>query len=236
MDRIFDFKIGDKSAKGMSGEKVKPENIPPTFDFQFQYTLSMTTEDGTMDMNYFLMPGANYIGTSFSQSGATMFMIIDGEKSIFYNFIDAEGQKIVSAFKLDVNPFDENEKDYPVEDDLGNLDDLTMTDLPPKTFLGYECEGRLIENEEYSMTMYFTTEAPVSFEQVFKGDDKRFPDSITKRLQQYEGALMMYLEYNLKNPPKKAKKKDKSMQNAKMECTLLEAKNFSFDTTEYQSF
>lgn len=230
MDRVFDLNLGGKSA---GGNKVNPENIPASFNFEYQYRLTMSTDDGTLDMDYLLMPGASYVGTSFSQSGSTIFMILDGESSINYMFISAEGNKFVSATKLDINPF---EDDDVVMDDEMNFDDLTMTVLPSKTFLGYECEGRLLENDEYSMTMYFTTDAPVSFDQVYKADDKRLPASIANRLKQHEGSLMMYFEYNLKNPPKKAKKKDNQMQSAKMECTLLEAKDIHFDTTQYKSF
>lgn len=235
MDKVFDPNIsGASSGNGSAGTKVIPENIPASFGFQYQYRLTMSTDDGTLDIDYYLMPGASYVGTSFSQSGSTVFMILDGDSSISYMFINAEGNKFVSATKLEVNPF-EDDDDVTIDEDM-DFDELTMTNLPSRTFLGYECEGRLIENDNYSMTMYFTTDAPVSFDQVYKADDKRFPKSITNRLKQHEGALMMYFEYNLKKPPKNSKNKGTTMQRAKMECTLLEAEDIFFDTTQFKSF
>ncbi len=211
MDKVFNPQLGS----GMAGKRVTPENIPGSFDFEYLYRMTMTTSEGAMDMDYYLKPGATYMGAKMN-AGMEMFMIMDGHANITYMFMESGGNKIGTATSVDLS-------DVP-EEDMG---DYTITDLPNKTFMGYDCVGKKMENADYEFTMYFTPDAPVSFNDVFKSNSDQIPPALRKHMQQYEGALMMYMDM------KDKKNKGKKNSSGTMECTILEENKFNFSTKGY---
>jgi hypothetical protein len=220
LDKVFDVKLGgDKQAK-----KITLENIPISFEFNYQYRLTITTAQGKnkMNMDYFLKPKATYMGTKVDQmTEQEVFMIMDGQANINYMFIESGDNKIVTATSIDGDEIIVENQDY-------NYDAYTFTDLHNKTFLGYNCKGKKMENNEYLFIMYFTNEAPISFNDVFKTDTDRMPEAIKNQFKEGENGTMMYME--MKDKLNKGKK-DKS---GTMECTLMEAKSFTFNTTGYK--
>lgn len=220
LDKVFDAKLGgNKKTK-----KITPENVPSSFEFDYQYRLTMTTATSKtkMDMDYFLKPEATYMGVKMNQGqGQEMFMIMDGQTNINYMFIESGNNKIATATSIDGDDITDENQDY-------NYDGYTFTDLPDKTFLGYNCKGKKMENDEYIFIMYFTNEAPVTFNDVFKTDTDRIPKAIKNQFKEGENATLMYME--MKDKLNKGKK-DKS---GTMECTLLEPKSFTFNTNGYK--
>lgn len=220
LDKVFDAKLGgNKKTK-----KITPENVPSSFEFDYQYRLTMTTATSKtkMDMDYFLKPEATYMGVKMNQGqGQEMFMIMDGQTNINYMFIETGDNKIATATSIDGDEIIIENQDY-------NYDGYTFTDLPDKTFLGYNCKGKKMENDEYIFIMYFTNEAPVTFNDVFKTDTDRIPKAIKNQFKEGENGTMMYME--MKDKLNKGKKNT----SGTMECTLLEPQNFTFNTTGYK--
>lgn len=214
MDKVFDPKLGG----GKAGKKVTPQNVPASFEFEYLYRLTMTTKEGTMDIDYHLKPGATYLGSKIS-TGMEMFMVMDGHENITYMFMESGGNKIATATSVDLS-------EVP-EDDEFDMSSFTVTDLPNKTFLGYDCIGKKMENDDYTFTIYFTPDGPVSFNDVFPSNSDQFPPALRNQMQQYEGSLMMYMDM------KDKKNKKKKNTSGTMECTIIEKNNFNFSTTGY---
>lgn len=215
MDKVFDPNLGGNR----SGKKVTPTDVPGSFEFDYRYQMTMTTSQGQMEMDYFLKPNSPYLGVKMNQ-GMEMFMVMDGEKNINYMFMESGGTKIGTATSLDASDITDTD-DY-------DMSDYTVTDLPNKTFLGYNCEGKRMENEDYVFIMYYTNDAEVSFNDVYKTDPERIPDAVKSQFKGAEGALMMYMDM------KDKKNKGKRNTSGTMECTVLEPTNFSFNTSGYQ--
>ncbi len=131
LDKVFSQKLG--GAK--QGKKITPENVSGSFEFEYLYRLTMTTAQSKTQMNldYLLKPEATYMGIKMNQ-GQDMFMIMDGQTNINYMFINSGDNKIATATTID--------GDAIIEEDTINYDDFTITDLPNKTFLGYDCKGK----------------------------------------------------------------------------------------------
>lgn len=134
--------------------------------------------------------------------------------------MNSEGYKFCKATSLDVSGNFESEQNL--------LEDYTITTLPNKTFLGYDCEGTKMENDDYRFIIYFTNEPEFSFNDVFKTDQSQIPESMKSFFKNNKNALMMYMEMK--------DKKNKGRKNASgtMQCTLLEPTDFKINTSEYK--
>lgn len=214
MDKVFDPNLGG----GKQGKKIIPENLPESFSFKYKYQMTMTTSEGEMNMDYYLKPGASYLGISMSV-GPKMFMVMDGEKNINYMFLDSKDTKICTATSL--------ETEGEIDDELNELNDYNITTLPNKPFLGFDCPGIQMENDDYVFIMYYTSEAEVSFNDVFKTDPDRIPVALRSHFKDNENSLMMFMDM------KDKKNKRKKNTSGTMECTLLEKTDFELNTTGY---
>ncbi|MDP3946153.1 MAG: hypothetical protein Q8Q51_09670 [Lutibacter sp.] len=211
MDRAFDLDLKTNN----QGKKISPQNLPGSFDFDYKYRLSITNGKGAMNLDYLLKSEANYLGIK-ADMDSEILMIMDRGQNINYMFMNTVDDKICTSTELIIN------------NEPCNLSDYTVTELPNKTFLRYDCKGLRIENSDYVFTMYFTNETPISINDVFKTDSSRFPTIIQSQLQGSENALIMYMEM------KDKKNKGKKSNSGIMECTLLEPISFTFNTSGYQ--
>lgn len=214
MDKVFDPNLGG----GKQGKKIIPENLPESFRFEYKYQMTMTTSEGDMKMTYFLKPGETYLGITMDV-GPKMFMVIDGEQNINYMFLDSKDTKICTATSLDISE--------EIDDEINDLSDYTITNLPNKTYLGFDCPGIQMENEDYVFIMYYTTEAEVSFNDVFKTDPDRIPVALRSHFKDNQNSLMMYMDM------KDKKNKGKKNTSGTMECTLLETIDYQLSTEGY---
>ncbi len=217
VDKVLEpEKNTDKDTK-KSKTTSTTKQLRSSYEFDYQYRLTMTTTQGKMDIDYFLKPGASYLGTKMNQ-GVEMFMIMDSDSNTNYMFMDSGGNKIATATSINGNEIINASK---------NDNDYTITDLPPKTILGYNCIGKQMENDEYLIKMYYTTKAGISFNDVFQSGNDQIPDAMKAHFNSADGALMMYMDMIDK------KNKGKKSSSATMECTLLQPKKFNFSTAGY---
>src|SRR5690606_27487343 len=219
MDKIFDVNLKNPQSKG---KKVDAKNVPDSYQFSYKYQLKMTTASGEMDIDYFLQSDATYMGMKMN-AGMPLFMVIDDDAKATFMFMESGGNKVVTATSLEMNEDLEDVEDI----ESPSLDDMTITDLPNKTILGYNCIGKKFENDEYAFISYFTVDAPVSFDQVFKSEMDRYPEPIKEQFKNYEGALLMHMEMIDRT------NKGKKNTSGTMECIAIEIIDYQFDTKAY---
>ena len=219
MDKIFDVNLKNPQSKG---KKVDAKNVPDSYHFSYKYQMKMITSSGEMDVDYFLEPDATYMGMKMD-AGMPFFMVIDDDANATFMFMESGGNKVVTATSLEMNEDLEDIEDI----ESPSLEDLTITDLPKKTFLGYDCIGKKFENDEYAFVSYFTVDAPVSFDQVFKSEMDRYPEPIKEQFKNYKGALLMHMEMIDKT------NKGKKNTSGTMECVAIEALDYKFSTKDY---
>ncbi|MBV2165878.1 MAG: hypothetical protein KUL76_05030 [Kaistella sp.] len=220
LDKVFDTNLN----KNKQTQKVNPANVPSSFDFEYQYRLTFTTATSKtkLNMDYFLKPKATYMGVKMEQvKGQEVFMVMDGQTNINYMFIKAGENKMATASSINGDEIAGDTQD-------SNYEGYTFTDLPNRTFLGYNCKGKKMENSEYVFVLYFTDEAPVSFNDVFKMDTDRIPAAVKKQFSGGEKSTMMYMEMTDKL------NKGKKDRSGTMECTLLQPQKFTFSTAGYR--
>lgn len=221
VDKVLEPETGNsKEKKQKTSKKNTSKSLLSSYEFDYQYQMTMTTSQGTMNIDYFLKRGASYLGAKMNQ-GVDMFMVMDGESNTNYMFMNSGGNKIATATSLSGND---------LINSSNNEEEYTITDLPSKTILGYHCLGKQMENEDYLIKMYYTTEAKVSFNEVFSTANDQIPDAMKAHFNSADGALMMYMDL------KDKKNKGKRDSSGTMECTLLKPTKFSFSTAGYQVF
>lgn len=87
MDKVFDINF----EKSKSGKKITPKDIPASFEFEYLYRLTMTsatTGETAMDMDYYLKPGASYMGV---KTGITQDFFMVMEAYCWYTCPDSIG-------------------------------------------------------------------------------------------------------------------------------------------------
>jgi len=94
--------------------------------------------------------------------------------------------------------------------------DYTFKELPNREFLGYDCIGREMENDEYKFTIYIAPDMEAGFGNMFKSEHANIPPAMQKFALEYENGLMMYMEMMDK------KNKKKKNTSATMECVAFE--------------
>lgn len=200
----------------MGAERVDPDEIPASYDFDWEYTMNMETGEGDMDLVYHLKEDAPYFGIKVTQA-QDMFMVMDMEKLLTVMFFSSDDNKFVSANKLN-----EEMLDSPEDEEV--YEDMEINEIGKKTILGYECQGYKSENEDHIFTFYITDEAGVSFANMYQNENSHIPDGFNK--DWLKDGLMMAMDMEDKNNPE---------NNAKMTCTQLEKKAFSIQKSDYNS-
>lgn len=209
----------DQMSFPMGSERVDPSLIPDTYNFDWEYTLSMETAEGDMDMTYHLKENAPYFGIRMPQS-PQMFMVMDTEKDLMLMFLDSEGNKMLTGTKLNTEALNDSELDNPYED-------AEIKQIGTKEILGYSCQGYQTETEEYVFDFYITDEAEISFNEIYKANQKQAPKGFNPDWLKEGTGLMMHMEMKDKKDPAK---------NMTMTCTNLEKKDFAISKAGYQSF
>lgn len=195
--------------------KVDPSLIPDSYTFSWKYSMEIQSDKGkAMIAEYFLEPKADYFG--FNVNSNDMFMIMDHKNKIMISTFN-QNEKMASASKMaDYSELAKKETENTK---------FTYKTLPGKTILGYKCKGIEATNNEYVMVFYYTTDAKVSFANMFKSQqNQQMPNAFKDYFKKGENPLTMSMEMkNVKNG-----------QVTTMKCVGLEKNARTFTKSEYK--
>ena len=205
---------------GGSERTSKPENLPSdySFDWKFKMKISNAEMEDDLFFDYYLTSGGNYVGYEIPEAEG-MFMVMDGDLGSMISFVEQEGNKMAITYSLpdEVETYDDSEMDN---------EEFVITDLPSKTILGYEAQGKQIENNESTVIMYYTNEIDMSFSGMFpsfknneKTPDYGYPDDM-------RNASVLYMKVTEKE----------SGDTFTMEGVSIDETNRRLKTGDYQFF
>lgn len=211
MDKMFDVNPFGGGGK----EKADPAVVANSYDFTWKYSLKMSTKSGDMVFDYYLKPEATYFGFTAATMG-NMFTVMDNANEVTIMFMESEGNNVGMVTKmLNIDLETENEA----------AADYTFETLPEKTINGYHCKGVKIVSDEYEMIMYFTNEAEVSFDDIYKNSKAKMPAKLKDYFDPNEKTLMISMD---------AKHLKKKNQDVKMECVGLEKVSKTIKKSDYK--
>ncbi|GAA4804938.1 DUF4412 domain-containing protein [Litoribaculum gwangyangense] len=199
MDMAFETNpFGGKMDKG------DPALVADTYDFNWKYSLKMTSKQGDVVFDYYLKPGAPYFGFA-SAAMENMFTVMDNGNKVTTMFMESEGNNVgmVSSMPDDLD----------LEEAKDQSEGFEITSIDNKTINGYYCQGVNARNADFEMDMYFTNETEVSFDDIYKNQQAKIPEQVKDFFGKDEKVLMIYMDMRA------LKDKNQSMQ---MECVGLE--------------
>ena len=214
-------KILEGNPFGSGGKKVEQSLIPDHYNFSWKYSMLMKTKSGDITFDYFLQPGESYFGFNMptmdnKAAMSDLFMVMDNGRKISLTFIKSDKSSMAMASSMP--------DDIDFEEAADKAGDFKYEMLPNKKIMGYNCKGVKATSEDYEMTMYFTTEAPVSFNDIYKNKQSNIPEGLKKYFKDNERSLMLEMQMI-------DKKKDKN--NATMKCVGLEKVQKQIDKSNY---
>ena len=92
----------ENSNFSMGMDMVDPSEIPTGYDFDWEYTLTMNTAKGEMEMVYHIKENAPYVGIKIPQA-ENMFTVLDNKRNITVLYMNSEGNKMVMATRFDIS-------------------------------------------------------------------------------------------------------------------------------------
>ena len=201
MDKVFDTNPFGGAGKL---EKGDPSLVADAYEFTWKYSLKMIMKQGDIVFDYYLKPGASYFGFT-SASMENMFTVMDNGNKVTTMFMHNEGNSMGMVSKMP--------DDLDLEETKDTSEGFTFSPLPDRTIRGYLCKGVNAKNEDYEMDMYFTHEAPISFDDVYDNPQSKIPPKLKDYFGKEEKMLMIYMDMR--------GLKDKK-QNIQMECIAVE--------------
>lgn len=224
-------KTSKEVGKGMDGffestskkERSKISSPNSVYAFDYNYQMQITSDGEQMLMDYYFKPNSDYAGMAMSQDNMQMFVVFDYNKEAAYTFMKSNNQRMYTSVNLDLD----------TDNDWANnpytKSDYKVTDLPDREILGYKCQGKQIENEEWIFTMYYTDDIDISFRNILNAskDQSNDPSVLRDYFAEAEDAMMMYM--------KTVDKTGRKNQETIMECVAFEKVNQNFKTKNYQS-
>ncbi len=211
MDKMFDVNPFGGGGK----EKADPALVADSYNFSWKYSLKMATKDGNIIIDYFLEPDVSYFG--FSHEGmAHLFTVLDSGHKITAMFMQSEGNNIGMVHEM---------PDLDIEDAKDKSEQFNFQTLPEKTINGYLCKGVKATNDSYEMIMYFTNDAEVSVDDIYKNNKTKIPSQLKDYFTPDSKVLMMSMDFtDLKN----------KKQSGSMECVGLEEVNRTIKKSDYK--
>lgn len=206
MDNILNSDMGGLFDLG--GKQVDLSQLPESYHFDYNYTLNMSTESGDMQMNYLFNKNEPYIGIK-TEVSPDIIMIYDSPN----NAVIIKLNETIIANEINVDPeFSDEEID-------NNLN-YTFTELPDRVFLGYNCKGYQIENDEHKIFVYFAPDIDVKFGSRSGEGMANMSREMKAFMNKYENGLMMYMEMD-----DKLDKSNRNNSSVSMECIAFEESN-----------
>lgn len=222
MDGLFNMDMGSLGAMG--GSNVDPSTLPSSYEFDWRYTLQMSHKQGDMKFHYFLSKDGGAFGSrpELSQGGTpfgNMLMVMDPSLETTTILTDNGGQKTGTVMS---NP--DMMEAASQENDMG---DYEFKEIGIKEILGYSCQGFQVENEDLKMTMYVAFDTPVSFNNVYSGNNaKQLPKGFDPKWLDKIGDNSLMMEMQMVH-------KKKRKYNATMTCVALENEPLTINMAEY---
>ncbi len=211
MDKMFDV----NPFGGGGQEKADALLVADTYDFTWKYSLKMSTKEGDIVFDYYLKPDASYFGFT-SEVMNNMFTVMDSGHKVTAMFMTSEGNNVGMVHQMPDLDLEEGKDEY------GQFSYQTM---PEKTINGYLCKGLKATSDNYEMLMYFTADAEVSFDDIFKNKQTKIPSQLKDYFNPDDKVLMMSMDYtDLKN----------KKQSGSMECVGLEKVNKTIRKSDYK--
>ncbi len=212
MDKLLNPDLGSLMNRG--GSKVDMARLPDFYSFDYRYALKITTAEGYIDFDYFLSKNESYMGAKMNR-GMEMSMVFDEGRKVMLTIVGG----MATAIEMDLS-------DAMEEEDMDMYNDYTFKELPNREFLGYDCVGREMENDEYKFTIYIAPDMEAGFGSMFKSEHANIPPAMQKFSSEYENGLMMYMEM--------VDKKNKKRKNtsATMECVAFEPTDLAINTRQ----
>ena len=213
MDKMFDI---NPFGGGGKKEKADPSLVADSYNFTWKYSLKMGTKDGYIVLDYYLEPDASYFG--FSNEGMShIFTVMDTGHKITAMFMQSEGNNMGMVNQMPDDLDFENAKD--------EAEQFNFQTLPEKTINGYHCKGVKATSSKYEMIMYFTTDAEVSFDDIYKNNQTKIPAQLKDYFNPDDKILMMSMDFtDLKN----------KKQSGSIECVGLEEVNKTITKSDYK--
>jgi hypothetical protein len=212
LDKAFEF-----NPFTMGKDKVDPTLVPDSYEFSWKYSLNMKTKEGDMVLDYFLQPGQPYFGFTTPMMD-NMFTVMDNERKMTVMFMLSDKNSVMMANSMP--------DDLDLEESADNSEAFGYESLPDKEILGYTCTGVKATNDRYEISMYFTADAPVSFSDIYKKQNKNIPAGLKNYFGEDDYVLMLEMQMTDLN-------KDK--MSATMECIGLEEVQKSIYKADYNN-
>lgn len=147
---------------GPIGNVKDIESLPDSYIFDYIYSLNMTSNEGEIPIDYYLNKSKPYMGAEFKMNGG-MTMVFDNENNAMITLVGGR------AIATEIPTIDIKDVDIPEEGEY------KIVNLPNKTFLGYDCVGRLVEDDESKITIYIAQNTEMSFADMFKSNHIKIP-------------------------------------------------------------
>ncbi|MFP8488421.1 hypothetical protein ACKGJO_04915 [Gracilimonas sp. Q87] len=173
---------------GNSVRSEKPENLPESYSFDWRFKMKITNA-GMQDellFDYYLTSNGNYVGYEMPEADG-VFMVMDGNLKSTISYVEEEGNSIALTYSMP-------DEMTGTEDSEMEKEDLVITDLPSKTILGYNTQGKKIESDESTIIMYYTDEIDMNFSGMFPSfsNNEKTPDY--NYPQDMREASVLYME------------------------------------------
>jgi len=183
MDKLLNENI---SLFGEETQKKDVSDLPKSYSFNRKYKMEieMQGQEKKMSIDYYLTTTNSYVGFSMPQM-PSMLTVFDRNKHAMVAYMDQGDQPIAMAYTL---PEDTTKKQ------TDELKDYTIKKLPGKKIIGFNCKGLLMENAQYKITMYYTTEAGVSLYGALKSNKISVPPQLKNYVSDSSKGLLTYMK------------------------------------------
>jgi hypothetical protein len=78
---------------------ISKDQLPGSYDFDWNYQLTIDLDDSKVIMDYFLKKNGNYVGTTSEQMEG-MVMVFDPEHQAFVTYMENDGEKMAMAMEI----------------------------------------------------------------------------------------------------------------------------------------
>lgn len=226
-EKAFDDVFNSGNKKSKKKKQKNSSKLPSTYKFNWKYSLKMSSKRSDVILDYYLNNNtanfANKTNSLNTKETQNMLMVFDFNLKSLIMLMDYSGNRFGQIMKMDEGMLrsitELNEKEE-------NSNEYTIKKIGTKTILGKECQGYLIESDEYVAKSYILLNSPVSFKGFSQSNSKNLPRGFNKEwLKHAENGLLMEM---------KLTHKTKEKRNMTMTCIALEKKNITIKTSEYR--